>query len=195
MKISTPWRSVGYRDIPIDQKSKVFIKVISLYFQRSYGVFYDFFRLWRQVITWFNWGLSLIIRTYVWYYSVYGLVRQHTFWIKILEAWARFQPKRFHFLYRHGFNKVILIIKQNWSVSRRVELRYRGHNSLQYIEFWVQEMCVSAEFPFEVWYVGAAYGRNILTVSSVKEDYENRSLETIHGQNMSDSSKWDKRLF
>lgn len=32
-------------------------------------------------------------------------------------------------------------------------------------------------------------------LSSVKEDYENGSLETIHGQNMSDSSKWDKRPF
>lgn len=50
-------------------------------------------------------------------------------------------------------------------------------------------MCLSAEFPFEVCNVGAAYGCYILAVSSVKEDYENGSLETIHGQNMSDSSK------
>lgn len=50
-------------------------------------------------------------------------------------------------------------------------------------------MCLSAEFPFEVCNVGAADGWYILAVSSVKEDYENGSLETIHGQNMSDSSK------
>lgn len=56
-------------------------------------------------------------------------------------------------------------------------------------------MCLSAEFPFEVCNVGAAYGCYILAVSSVKEDHENGSLETIHGQNMSDSSKSDKMPF
>lgn len=149
----------------------------------------NFFWLWKQIITWFYWGLSLIIRTHVWYYSIYGSVTQPHILNKFSRSMATIWAKKISFFsYRHGFNKVILIIEQN-----RVEYRYSGYNSCNV--FWVQQICLSAEFPFEVCYVGAAYGRYILTISSVKEDYENRSLETIHGQNMSESSKWDKRLF
>lgn len=89
------------------------------------------------------------------------------------------------FSYRHVFNIEVSVVELN---------KDTGVTILWNI-LWVQQMCLSAEFPFEVCFVGAAYGCYILAVSSVKEDYENGSLETIHGQNMSDSSKWDKRPF
>lgn len=141
-----------------------------------------FFQLWKQVIAWFNWGYLLINRTYFWCYSTYGSVTQPHILNKIFRSMATIWAKTISFFsYRHGFN--IEELNKDTGVTILFNI------------FWVQHMCLSAEFPFEVCYVGAAYKCYILAVSSVKEDHENGSLETIHGQNMSDSSKWDKRPF
>lgn len=168
-------------------KNLKFIKVISLYFSKElFGVFYDFFRLWKQVITWFNWGYLLINRTYFWCYSTYGSVTKPHILNKIFRSMTTVLAKTISFFsYRHGFNIEVSVVELNKDTGVTILCNI----------FWVQQMCLSAEFPFEVCNVGAAYGCYILAVSSVKEDYENGSLETIHGQNMSDSSKWDKRPF
>lgn len=110
----------------IDSKSEGFIKVRSLYFSRDYLAFHMiFFWLWKDII--------LVLVGIVTHHQNVCLILLHL-WIgnraktipytlnkKFKEAWARFELKKIHFLCRHGFVNVILIIKQNLSVSRRVE--------------------------------------------------------------------------